>query len=91
MISGVPGVRKAKVVILGGGFVGTNACRMVLGLGADVTVVDLSIDRLVELDEPLQQPDQDRVLHHPGHRAGDRGRGPRDRRGPDPRRRRGPS
>jgi alanine dehydrogenase len=51
LISGVPGVRKAKVVILGGGFVGTNACRMALGLGADVTVVDLSIDRLVELDE----------------------------------------
>ena len=51
LISGVPGVRKAKVVILGGGFVGTNACRMVLGLGADVTVVDLSIDRLEELDE----------------------------------------
>lgn len=51
LISGVPGVRKAKVVVLGGGFVGTNACRMVLGLGADVTVIDLSIDRLVELDE----------------------------------------
>jgi alanine dehydrogenase len=51
LISGVPGVRKAKVVVLGGGFVGTNACRMVVGLGADVTVIDLSIDRLVELDE----------------------------------------
>ncbi len=51
LISGVPGVRKAKVVVLGGGFVGTNACRMALGLGADVTVIDLSIDRLVELDE----------------------------------------
>jgi len=51
LISGVPGVRKAKVAVLGGGFVGTNACRMALGLGADVTVIDLSIDRLVELDE----------------------------------------
>jgi alanine dehydrogenase len=51
LISGVPGVRKAKVVVLGGGFVGTNACRVAQGLGADVTVVDLSIDRLAELDE----------------------------------------
>ena len=51
LISGVPGVRKAKVVVLGGGFVGTNACRMAMGLGAEVTVVDLSIDRLAELDE----------------------------------------
>ena len=50
LISGVPGVRKAKVVVLGGGIVGMNACRMALGLGADVTILDVNLDRLTELD-----------------------------------------
>ena len=50
LISGVPGVRKAKVVVIGGGIVGTSACRMALGLGADVTILDVNLDRLTELD-----------------------------------------
>jgi alanine dehydrogenase len=50
LLGGVPGVPPAKVVVLGGGVVGTNAARMVLGLGADVTVVDKSLVRLAELD-----------------------------------------
>ena len=50
LISGVPGVRKAKVVIIGGGIVGTNACKMALGLGADVTILDVNLDQLTELD-----------------------------------------
>ena len=50
LISGVPGVRKAKVVVLGGGVVGTNAARMALGLGADVTIMDVNLDRLTALD-----------------------------------------
>ena len=51
LVSGVPGVRKAKVVVLGGGVVGTNAAKMALGLGADVTVMDVNLNRLTELDD----------------------------------------
>jgi alanine dehydrogenase len=50
LLGGVPGVEPAKVVILGGGVVGTNAARMALGLGADVIVLDRAVARLVELD-----------------------------------------
>ena len=51
LISGVPGVRKAKVVVIGGGVVGANACKMALGLDADVTILDVSLDRLAQLDD----------------------------------------
>lgn len=51
LLSGVPGVEKAKVVIVGGGIVGTNACKIAVGLGAEVMVIDLSIDRLAYLDD----------------------------------------
>lgn len=51
LLSGVPGVEKAKVVIVGGGIVGTNACKIAVGLGADVLVIDLSIERLAYLDD----------------------------------------
>lgn len=51
LISGVPGVKNAKVVILGGGVVGSNACRLALGLGADVTIMDVSLHRLAHLDD----------------------------------------
>jgi alanine dehydrogenase len=47
---GVPGVAAGKVLVIGGGIVGANAARMAVGLGADVTVLDRSIDRLRELD-----------------------------------------
>lgn len=50
LLGGVPGVQPAKVVVLGGGVVGSNAARMALGLGADVTVIDRSVARLEELD-----------------------------------------
>src|SRR4029078_6231525 len=49
LLGGVPGVAPAKVVILGGGVAGTAAAEMALGLRADVTVVDRSVDRLREL------------------------------------------
>lgn len=49
LLGGVPGVAPAKVVILGGGVVGTNAAAMALGLGADVTVLEKSTDRMEEL------------------------------------------
>jgi alanine dehydrogenase len=49
LLGGVPGVAPAKVVILGGGVVGTNAAAMALGLGADVTILEKSTDRMEEL------------------------------------------
>lgn len=49
LLGGVPGVAPAKVVILGGGVVGTNAAAMALGLGADVTIIEKSTDRMEEL------------------------------------------
>src|SRR5258706_3194299 len=50
LLGGVPGVLAAKVVILGGGVVGTNAARMAMGLEAHVTVLDVALQRLYELD-----------------------------------------
>jgi alanine dehydrogenase len=50
LLGGVPGVPAAKVVVLGGGVVGTNAARMAMGLEAHVTVLDVSLHRLNELD-----------------------------------------
>jgi alanine dehydrogenase len=51
LLGGVPGVAAGKVLVIGGGIVGANAARMAAGLGATVTVLDRSIDRLRELDE----------------------------------------
>jgi len=53
LLGGVPGVPGAEVVIVGGGVVGTNAAQMALGMGANVTIVDLSVDRLRYLDQVL--------------------------------------
>lgn len=50
LLGGVPGVAPAKVVILGGGVVGTNAVRMAMGMGARVVVIDRSLERLNHLD-----------------------------------------
>ena len=50
LLGGVPGVAPGKVVVIGGGVVGTNAARMAMGLEAQVTVVDRSVRRLEELD-----------------------------------------
>ncbi len=50
LLGGVPGIRKGKVLILGGGISGLNACQMAVGLNADVTIVDISSKRLAELD-----------------------------------------
>ena len=50
LLAGVPGTPKANVVILGGGTVGTNACRIAVGVGANVTLMDINLKRLEELD-----------------------------------------
>jgi alanine dehydrogenase len=51
LLGGVPGVPPAKVLIIGGGIVGTEAAKMAAGLGADVTIMDLSLQRLRYLDD----------------------------------------
>jgi alanine dehydrogenase len=51
LLGGVPGVKCGKVTIVGGGVVGTNAATIALGLGAEVTIIDLSLERLRQLDD----------------------------------------
>lgn len=51
LLGGVPGVEPARVLILGGGIVGTQAAIVAAGMGADVTIMDVSLDRLRHLDE----------------------------------------
>jgi alanine dehydrogenase len=55
LLGGVPGVRAAHVLILGGGVVGTEAARMAAGLGANVKILDVNLDRLRYLDQVLPQ------------------------------------
>jgi alanine dehydrogenase len=54
LIGGVPGVQPARIVVIGGGVVGTHAARMAAGLGAEVTILDRSLPRLRELDDLFQ-------------------------------------
>ena len=51
LLGGVPGVKRGKVTVIGGGVVGTNAAKIAVGLGADVTIIDMSADRLRQLDD----------------------------------------
>ncbi|BFT30416.1 alanine dehydrogenase [Alteromonas sp. D210916BOD_24] len=51
LLGGVPGVAPGKVLVIGGGVVGTNAAKMALGLGADVTILDRSLPRLRQIDD----------------------------------------
>ena len=53
LLGGVPGVKPAKVLILGGGVVGTNSAKIAAGMGADVTIMDLNITRLRYLDDVM--------------------------------------
>jgi alanine dehydrogenase len=53
LLGGVPGVKPANVLILGGGIVGTQAAKMAAGMGANVTILDINISRLRELDDIL--------------------------------------
>jgi alanine dehydrogenase len=53
LLGGVPGVAPAKVVVLGGGVVGANAAKMAAGLGADVTILDIDLNRLRYLDDVM--------------------------------------
>lgn len=51
LLSGVPGVRRGRVTIIGGGVAGTNAAKIAIGLGAEVTIIDNNLDRLRQLDD----------------------------------------
>lgn len=51
LLGGVPGVKSGKITIIGGGVAGTNALKIAVGLGADVTIIDINPDRLRELDD----------------------------------------
>ena len=53
LLGGIPGVRPANVLVLGGGVVGTHAAQIALGMGAHVTLMDINLDRLRTLDEML--------------------------------------
>src|SRR5262249_11180969 len=53
LLGGVAGVVAVKVMVIGGGVVGTNAARIAIGMGADVAIYDPSIDRLRELEQTL--------------------------------------
>ena len=53
LLGGVPGVKPAKVLVIGGGVVGTNAAKMAAGMGADVTIMDLNLPRLRYLDDVM--------------------------------------
>ncbi len=53
LMGGIPGVNPAQVVVLGGGTVGTNATKMALGMGAQVTMLDIDLERLRYLDDVL--------------------------------------
>ncbi len=53
LLGGVPGVKPAKVLVLGGGVVGTNAAKIAAGMGADVTITDVNLTRLRYLDDVM--------------------------------------
>ena len=69
LMGGVPGVEPAAVVVIGAGTAGYNAARVAIGMGAAVTVLDVNIARLRELDRHVPRPGADPLLDRP------RGRG----------------
>src|SRR5665811_579158 len=54
LIGGAPGVRPASVLVIGGGAVGTHAARVAIGMGAEVTVLERSLDRIRELEDRFE-------------------------------------
>ena len=84
LLGGVPGVAPGRVVIIGGGIVGYNAAIMALGLGAEVTILERSIDRMRHLEEILSGRVTLLMSLAARDRLVGRGRRPRDRGGADP-------
>lgn len=51
LLGGIPGIKRGKIAIIGGGISGANACKMAVGIGADVTILDVDSNRLAYLDD----------------------------------------
>lgn len=64
LLGGVPGVKKGKVTIIGGGISGCNAAKIALGLGADVTILDVNIKKLQEIDNQFNGAVKTLVSNH---------------------------
>lgn len=64
LLGGVPGVKKGKVTIIGGGISGCNAAKIALGLGADVTILDVNIKKLQEIDNQFNGAIKTLVSNH---------------------------
>ena len=84
LLGGVAGVAPARIVILGAGVVGTNAAQMAVGTGAQVVVIDRSIDALRRIDAMLGAPRDHRVLEPRQRRARGAARRSGDLRRADP-------
>ena len=54
LLSGAPGAPRGRITIIGGGIVGLNACKIAVGIGADVTIIDLNLERLAYIDDLYQ-------------------------------------
>jgi alanine dehydrogenase len=64
LLGGVPGVKPANVLVLGGGIVGTQSAKMAAGLGANVTIMDISLDRLRQLDDIMPKNVNTQMSNH---------------------------
>ena len=64
LLGGVPGVNPAKAVVIGGGTVGTQSAKMLAGLGADVTILDINLERLRTLDDILPKNVKTKFSNH---------------------------
>ena len=64
LLGGIPGVSPAKAVVIGGGVVGTQSAKMLSGLGADVTILDISLERLRELDDIMPKNVKTKFSNH---------------------------
>lgn len=64
LLAGIPGVKRGKITVIGGGVVGTNAAKTAVGLGANVTIIDLSPERLKQLDD-LFGPSVNTIISNP--------------------------
>ena len=80
LLGGVPGTRRGRVVILGGGVVGRNAATIAIGMGAQVTVLDVRAETMALPRGRLRRRRRDALLEPDQHRAGRHARRPRRRR-----------
>ena len=64
LLGGIPGVNPAKAVVIGGGVVGTQSAKMLSGLGADVTILDINLERLRELDDIMPKNVKTKFSNH---------------------------